>query len=332
MSRRSSPVGPRLVAPQRDAPAAKPVAEKAPDLLARTVSIERLASVDTPPARSDGRLRTVGEMLRQHGYVHPLLAHANEPGIDGVTRYTVDIGRWCLWAAQRLLELESDLTAEERGRLVNVPIVVHHDIAVTDPILRLITVLDRERLDILTEARALSELKQITGWSNKTIGAYIGRSEGHVHGRLQILLRSGVVDAVERGLKASVAVAIAALPDEETRERRLQDWAGGQRLRARDIYAAKGNESSNVDDRTATSGSDAPYGPPTRGDSAAVVDVAEACARWLLETRLLLEHLRGRATDHGWALVEEGRGLLDQALSLAGHDTIAVPVGEVQRP
>jgi ParB family chromosome partitioning protein len=93
----------------------------------------------------------------------------------------------------------------------------------------------RENLDPLDEARAFVQLRERYGYSLRDIARRINKHHEYVAMRLRLLTHPEISDAVQQGMKPTVAERIARISDPELRNGLLDRAARGERIKIKDI-------------------------------------------------------------------------------------------------
>lgn len=127
--------------------------------------------------------------------------------------------------------------------------------------LALIENLLRENLDPLDEARAFEQLRERYGYSLRDIAQRINKHHEYVAMRLRLLRHPEVQEAVQQGMKPTVAERIARIDDAEVRNDILGRAARGERIKIKDVpYGGKvGKRESGDDDDDDMGGDPLPF-------------------------------------------------------------------------
>lgn len=125
--------------------------------------------------------------------------------------------------------------AARMAGLEEVPCVVL-DISDDDLLeLALIENLLREQLDPLDEARAFVQLRDRYGYSLRDIARRINKHHEYVAMRMRLLTHPEISEAVQQGMKPTVAERIARIEDPELRNGILDRAARGERIKIKDV-------------------------------------------------------------------------------------------------
>jgi len=147
------------------------------------------------------RLRDLAESIREIGLLQPIVVKKKADRFEliaGYRRFTAHelIGKKKILA----VVMEEDYDMVEAA-------------AITENI-------QREQLAPLDEARAIRVLVDVHGWGIMKTARKLGRSEGWVRGRLDLLSLPQTIASLVQGEKIGIAVAIelAKIPDEKIRD------------------------------------------------------------------------------------------------------------------
>lgn len=309
MSRRTS--RPRIIAPQ-----------PAPDRTLAAQSHVRTNDVDSIDIAeltiqegsfggtvSEARLKQLGEALRTLGY--PTALPVRNTGAHGGTpRYVLIGGHRVYRAAELLLAKGAELTPGELQRIRQVPIVIDRGMNTPSTMAMLLTSTDRVTLPPLDVARAFSDLKKRSGYSNLHIGIAFGASEGKVYGYTRVVADPELVKAVESGMRISVAMALAQVQDPVARSAFIASAREGKCLTMADVTGKKTSSISSIFDDVLLP---ALAAHPDRPDPPASLASARA-EHFMSVTKIFIQDLNND-DDREWERLLQGRALIDAALA-----------------
>jgi len=143
----------------------------APEGGVRELSVELLHANPEQPRVDfdDGALEGLAESIRENGILQPLVVRP-------------------MGEAYQVVTGERRLRAAKRAGLIQVPVVVRHDLGEDDVLfLGLIENLQREDLNPVEEARTMSRLVEASGFTHDQIAKRVGKSRVHVTNTLRLL-------------------------------------------------------------------------------------------------------------------------------------------------
>ncbi|MDR3549109.1 MAG: ParB/RepB/Spo0J family partition protein, partial [Candidatus Pacebacteria bacterium] len=173
------------------------------------VEVDRIQPNPYQPRREfdEARLKSLAESIRQYGVLQPLV----------VTRADVELPGGGLQSAYELIAGERRLRASKLIGLKEVPVVIRVG-EQTDHMkleLAIIENLQREDLNSIDRAKALSQLATDFGLTHAEIGAKVGRSREYVSNSIRLLLLPEPIQqaVVSREISEGHARALLMLSD-----------------------------------------------------------------------------------------------------------------------
>jgi len=197
---------------------------RARDLLgARSIPVDLLDPNPFQPRTTftPAALDELAASIRTHGVLQPLTVRKSGD------RYQIGTGERRWQAAQRagLAEVPCIERAMDDGQM--------RELALVENVLR-------EDLSPLDLARALQQMMDVYGLSARALSERLGKNHGYVVDKLRIARDPRIAAAVEDGtLGATVALALAELDDEATRADVLARATQGERIKVKDVQAAR---------------------------------------------------------------------------------------------
>ncbi len=232
---------------------------RARDLLgARSIPVGLLDPNPSQPRTTfdPAALDELAASIRTHGVLQPIMVR------KAGDRYQIGAGERRWQAAQRagLAEVPCIERAMDDGQM--------RELALVENVLR-------EDLSPLDLARALQQMMDVYGLSARALSERLGKNHGYVVDKLRIARDPRIAAAVEDGtLGATVALELAELDDEATREALLTRATQGERIKVKDVQAAR-DRSLSVKP-TARPSDPSPPAPHDRHDERAPVEHAPA--------------------------------------------------------
>jgi len=197
---------------------------RAKDLLgARSIPVDLLDPNPSQPRTTFDRaaLEGLAASIRAHGVLQPLTVR------KAGDRYQIGAGerRWQAAQLAGLAEVPCIERAMDDGQM--------RELALVENVMR-------EDLSPLDLARALQQMMDVFGLSARALSERLGKNHGYVVDKLRIARDPRIAAAVEDGtLGATVALALAALDDEATRTGLLARATQGERIKVKDVQAAR---------------------------------------------------------------------------------------------
>jgi len=197
---------------------------RARDLLgARAIPVDLLDPNPSQPRTTFDRaaLEGLAASIRAHGVLQPLTVRKVGD------RYQIGAGerRWQAAQLAGLAEVPCIERAMDDGQM--------RELALVENVMR-------EDLSPLDLARALQQMMDVFGLSARALSERLGKNHGYVVDKLRIARDPRIAAAVEDGtLGATVALALAELDDEATRTGLLSRAAQGERIKVKDVQAAR---------------------------------------------------------------------------------------------
>ncbi len=305
MTRRTSP--PRIIAPQLALDWTGDVRADGVDTI--DIADLQIAEGMFEDTVSKVRLEQLGDALRTLGYPTALPVR-DTGGRGGTPRYVLIGGHRVYRAAQLVLATGTELPPDELQRVRQVPIVIDRGMNTPSTMVMLLTSTDRVTLPPLDVARAFSDLKKRSGYSNLHIGIAFGASEGKVFGYTRVAADPELVKAVEGGMRISVAMALAQLQDPVARSAFIASAREGKRLTMADITGKSTSSISSIFD-------DIPLPAlavhPDRPDPPTSLASARA-QHFMCVTKIFIQDLNDD-DDREWERLLQGRAIIDAALA-----------------